>query len=123
MQSIALASIAYEVGYKVGDTSSIFLSRVKAYLNDRYDDCLMRTQATMWSISSTASLADAAIPQLGLGRVIADGATADAYDAKRQFQKAAKYEQKYQWELANFVISQPWTQINASFSRYDFHEE
>ena len=124
MQNIALASLAYEVGDKVGDPSTAFTTRVKTWLNERYDDAYMRGAfATTWSLASSAPLGDADIPLLGLGLVIKTGAIADAWDAKRQFTKAAKYETKYEFALGNFIISKPWTQVLASFSRYEYHEE
>lgn len=118
MVNKVIATLAYEIAYKVGDTTSAFLARIKDYLNDRYDDCLFRSGSTIWAISSTARLTDADIPTLGLGEVIKDGATADAYDAKRQFNKASKYEQKYEYRLGSFIITQPWTLICASVDRY-----
>jgi len=121
MQNMALASIASEIGGRIGDTSTTFLAKIKLYLNDRYDNALMRSQATAWTIASTAALADGGIPTLGLGKVIREGATADAYDAKRQFKKAAKFEKKYEYELANYIISGDSNLLNASFSRYGYH--
>jgi len=118
MVNKCLATLSYEVGFLVGDTSTTFLARIKDFLNDRYDDVLFRSGSTIWSLVSTGRLTDASIPTLGLGEVIKDGATANAYDAKRQFGKSAKYEQKYEYRLGNFIISQPWTLICASVDRY-----
>lgn len=122
MVNKVLATLAYEIGWKVGDTSTAFLDRVKDFLNDRNDDAIMRTGATIWTIASLARLSDTDIPTLGLGEVIKDGATADAYDQKRQFQKAAKYEQKYEYRLGTYVTTQPWTLINASVGRYEAYD-
>lgn len=121
MQYIALASLAYEVGDKVGDTSDTFLTRVKRFLNDRYDDALMRSGVTMWIMASTGTLGSSDIPLLGLGKVIKEGGLADAWEAKRQFSKASVYESKYEFALANFVISKDYTQFNISMSRYGYH--
>lgn len=123
MVNKCLATIAYEVSYRVGDTTTAFLARIKDFLNDRYDDALMRTQATQWTMASMARLGDSDIPQLGLGEVIKEGATADAWDSKRQYGKSQKHESKFEWKLANFIIAGDWQQINASFSRYAAHEE
>ena len=117
----ALASISYEIGGLVGDTSSDFMTKVKIYLNDRYSDSLMRTQATMWTMASLGALADSGIPTLGLGEVIKAGATADAYDTKRAFTKSAKYEKKYDFMLSNFIIAGDSNRLLASFSRYGYH--
>ena len=121
MRQIALASIAWEVGGLVGDTSSDFLTKIKTYLNNRYSDALMRSCATMWTMASLAALGDSEIPLLGLGEVIREGATADAYETKRQFNKASRYEQKYEFRLANFIISGDYNRLLASFSRYGYH--
>lgn len=118
MVNKVIATLAYEVGFKVGDTSVSFLARIKDFLNDRNDDVLFRSCATLWAIASTARLGDTDIPTLGLGEVIKEGATADAYDAKRQFQKAAKYEQKYEYKLGSFVIAGNPNLIVASVDRY-----
>ncbi len=119
MQYQALATLAYEVGEMVGDTSTTFLSRVERYLNNRYDDALVRTGATIWSLASSASLGSSEIPMLGIGRIIREGATADAYYAKRQFQKAGVFEQKYEFALSNFVIAGNYNTLNLSTARYD----
>lgn len=119
----ALASIAFEVGDIVGDTSSAFITRVQRFLNNRYSDVLMRSCATMWTMASRASLGSTDIPTLGMGEIIQAGATADAWETKRQFSKAAKYEQKYDFMLGNFIISGDNNRILASFDRYDFHDD
>ena len=121
MQYIALASLAYEVADRVGDTSTTFLTRVKRYLNDRYDDALMRSGISMWTMASTAALGDSDIPILGLGKVIKEGGIADAWDAKRQFAKSAVHENKYEFALANYIISQDYTQFLISMSRYGYY--
>ena len=122
MVNKVLATLAYEAGFLVGDTSTSFLARIKDFLTDRNDDAIFRSGATIWSIASTARLGDTDIPTLGLGEVIKDGAIADAYDAKRQFNKASKYEMKYEYKLGSFIINQPWTLINASVSRYEAYD-
>ena len=121
MQYSALASLSYEVGDKIGDTSAAFLARVQRWMNDRYDDALMRTGITMWTMASTAALGSADMPTLGLGKVIRDGATADALLAKRQYAKSDTYETKYETGIANFIISQDFTMFNISMSRYGYH--
>ena len=118
MQYQALASLAFEVGENVGDASAAFLVRVERYLNNRYDDALLRSGATMWSGASSASLASAGIPNLGLGKVIREGATADAWYAKRQFAKAEVFERKYEFGLMNFIISGDYQQFNISMARH-----
>lgn len=118
MLNQALASLAFEVGDLVGDTSTAFLTRAKRYLNNRYDDVLLRSGATMWTGASTAELGDTDIPTLGLGKVIREGATADAYYAKRQFQKAQTFEQKYEFALANYIISGDYNLFNISMVRH-----
>lgn len=122
MVNKVLATLAYEIGYTVGDTSTSFLARVKDYLNDRNDDAIFRSGATIWTLASLARLNDTDIPTLGLGEVIKSGAMADAYDAKRQFQKAAKYEQKFEYKLGSFIMTQPATLINASVGRYEAYD-
>lgn len=122
MVNKVLATLAYEVGFKVGDTSPTFLARVKDFLNDRNDDAIFRSGATIWSIASTARLGDTDIPTLGLGEVIKEGALADAWDAKRQYNKAAKHDLKYEYKLGSFIITQPATLINASVSRYEAYD-
>lgn len=121
MLNKALASISYEVGEKVGDTSASFLTRINTDLNDRYSDALMRTGATMWSMASLGALGSSDVPLLGLGEVIKAGAIADAYDAKRAFSKSAKYEKKYDFMLGNFIISGDYNRLLVSFSRYGYH--
>lgn len=121
MQYSALASLSYEVGDKIGDTTATFLARVQRWMNDRYDDALMRSGITMWTMASTGTLGSSDMPTLGLGKVIRDGATADALMAKRQYAKAATYETKYETGLANFIISQDFTMFNISMSRYGYH--
>ena len=121
MINTALASTAYEIGAKIGYTDSTFLTKVKTYLNDRYDDALMRSGATMWTMASMAALGDGDVPTLGLGKVIKAGATADAYEDKKQFSKSAKFEQKYEVALANFIISGDYNRFLASFGRYAYH--
>lgn len=121
MQYQALASLASEVGDLVGDTSSAFMTKVKNFLNDRYDDALMRSGSTTWTMVSMASLADSGVPLLGLGKVVKEGAIADAWMAKRQYSKAAVHENKYEFALANFIISGDYTQFNVSMSRYGYH--
>ena len=122
MVNKVLATLAYEAGFLVGDTSTSFLARIKDFLNDRNDDAVFRSGATIWTLATTPRLGDADIPTLGLGEVIKDGAIADAYDAKRQFNKASKYEMKYEYKLGSFIINQPWTLINASVSRYEAYD-
>ena len=121
MQYQALASLAYEVSDFVGDTSTTFLTRVKRFLNDRYDDALMRSGISMWTMASTASLGNTDIPTLGLGKVIKEGAIADAWAVKRQYTKAAVHENKYEFALANYIQSQDYTQFNISMSRYGYY--
>lgn len=120
MQSQVLATIAYEVGSLVGDTSASFLTRIKVFLNDRYDDAFMRCNVTQWTNASSAGMGDSDIPYLGLGKVIKQGAISDAFAAKKQFNKAAVYENKYEFALGNFVISGDWQQFNVSLSRYGY---
>jgi hypothetical protein len=122
MVNKVLATLSYEVGFMVGDTSTTFLARIKDFLNDRNDDAIFRSGATIWSIASTARLGDTDIPTLGLGEVIKVGAISDAYDAKRQPQKAAKFLQAYEYKLGSFIINQPWTLINASVGRYEAYD-
>jgi hypothetical protein len=119
MHQIALASLAFEVGERVGDTSAAFLTKIKTFLNDRYDDALLRCGATMWSGASLSALGDSDIPLLGLGKVIKEGGIADAWATKRQYNKSTVHEQKYEFALSNYVISQDYTQFNISFSRYE----
>jgi hypothetical protein len=118
MQYQALASLAYEVGQNVGDTSTTFLARINGFLNDRYDDALLRSGATSWTGASLSALGDSDIPILGLGKVIKQGATADAWYAKKQYQKATVHDQKYEFALANFVISGDYNTFNISVCRY-----
>lgn len=118
MQNIALASLAYEIGEDVGDTTTTFMTKVKRYLNDRYDDALMRSGATMWTGASLSALGDSAYPTLGLGKVIKQGAIADAWYSKRQYQKANVFEQKYEYALANFIISGDYNTFNISMCRH-----
>jgi hypothetical protein len=122
MHNKVLATLAYEVSYRVGDTSASFIAKVKDFLNDRYDDVMLRSAATIWTNASTARLGDTDIPTLGLGEVIKEGAIADAWDAKRQFAKSTKFEAKFEFKLANFIISEPFTRFNISIGRYDYHE-
>ncbi len=121
MQNKALASIAFEIGDKLGDTGSNFLTQVKNFLNERYDDALLKIGATTWSIASTATLGDSDVPLLGLGAIIKHGATSDGYEKKRQFAKAAKSEQKYARSLGDYIISGDPNQFLPSFSRYGYH--
>ena len=122
MVNKCIATLAYEVGYLVGDTTTSFLARIKDFLNDRNDDAVFRSGATIWAIASTARLGDSDIPTLGLGEVIKAGATADAYDNKRQFQKSAKYLQTYEYKLGSFIISGNPQLICASVSRYEAYD-
>lgn len=119
MQYQALASLAYEVGDFVGDSSATFLTKCKRYLNNRYDDVMLRSGATVWSGASTAALGDSEMPTLGMGKVIREGATADAFYFKRQFQKGNVFEQKYEFALANYIISGDQNTLNLSFARYE----
>jgi hypothetical protein len=119
MQYQALASLAFEVGETVGDTDTGFLTRINRYLNNRYDDALLRSGATTWTGASLASLGAGDIPTLGMGKVIREGATADAFYAKRQFAKAQVFEQKYEFALANFIQSGDYNNFNISMARYD----
>lgn len=119
MRDLALASLAYEVGDIIGDTSAAFLTRVQRYLNNRYDDAMLRSGATTWTGASLAELSGSDIPVLGLGKVIREGATADGWYAKRQFAKAQTYEQKYEFALANYIISGDYNNFNISMSRYE----
>ena len=75
----------------------------------------------MWTMASLSALSSSSVPTLGLGEVIKAGATADAYDDKRQFTKSAKYEKKYDFMLGNFIISGDYNQFLTSFSRYGYH--
>jgi hypothetical protein len=118
MQVQALATIAYEVGDFVGDTSTEFMVKVKRYLNNRYEDALLRCGATMWTGASLGTLGDSDIPLLGLGKVIREGATSDALFQKRQYSKATVHDQKYEFALANYIISGDSNQFNISFCRY-----
>ena len=119
MQIQALASIAFEVGDEVGDTSTAFLTRIERYLNQRYDDVLLRSGATTWTCASTGTLGSSDIPTLGLGHVIRQGGLADACYAKRQFAKANVFEQKYEFALANFIQSGDYNNFNISMARYE----
>lgn len=126
MQAQVLATIAYECGSLVGDTSTSFLAKIKVFLNDRYDDALMRSGATTWAYGSgatySAALGDTSLPILGLGKVIKQGGISDAWAAKRQFNKAAVYDNKYEFALKNFIISGDYQQFNVSLSRYGYLE-
>ena len=119
MVNKVLATLAYESAFVVGDTSTFFIARVKDFLNDRYDDCLVRIGATAWTTASTARLGDSDIPLLGLGEVIKMGAMADAYAQKRQGQKSAGYEQKYEYKLGTYIMSGDFNRFNCSVGRYD----
>ena len=88
MQNTALASIAFEIGDKIGDTTTNFTTRIKTFLNDRYDEVLFKIGATLWCIASTATLGDADIPLLGTGMIIRHGATSDAYEKKTIFKSS-----------------------------------
>jgi hypothetical protein len=118
MLNIALASLAYEVGGKVGDTSSAFMTKIKRWLNDRYEDALLRSGATMWTGASMAALGDSDVPTLGLGKVIKEGAVANAWEAKRQYENAGVHEQKYELALANYIASGDFNLFNISMARY-----
>lgn len=118
MRNQALASLAAEVGDKVGDTSAAFIARIKIWLNDRYEDALLRSGATMWTGASLAALADSDVPILGLGKVIKQGALAEAWEKKRQYKKAGVHEGKYEFALANYIISGDYNLFNISMSRY-----
>jgi len=118
MQYHALASLAFEVGDMVGDTSTAFLTKTKRYLNNRYDDVQLRSGATAWTGASSATLGDSDIPTLGMGKIIREGATADAYYTKRQFQKATTFEQKYEFALANYIISGDYNLFGTSMVRH-----
>lgn len=122
MISKALASLAYETGQRIGDTSSIFLTKIKTYLNDRYSDFQMRVGSTMWCLASTGALGDSDVPMLGAGEVIKLGALADGWEDKRHMNKGAKYNMDYERKLADFIISGQFTQFNISVYRYTAHE-
>ncbi len=121
MLNKALASIAFEIGNKIGDTSSTYLAKVSVYLNERYSDSLMRSGATIWTMASMAELGASGVPVVGLGEVIKAGATADAYEDKRNFLKSAKFEDKYTFALENYIIAGDQNRFLPSFGRYTYH--
>ena len=121
MRQIALASLAYEIADDIGDTGTAFQTQIKRYLNKRYSDALYRSGATMWTGASLADLADGGIPVLGLGEVIEEGAMADGLTKKRQYTKAAKFEQKYEFKLANYIIGGDSNRFLGSVGRYTYH--
>ena len=121
MHNTVLASLAYEVGERVGDTSTAFLTKIKTFLNDRYDDVLLRSCATMWTGASLSALGNSDVPLLGTGKIIKEGAISDAWAAKRQYQKSSVHEGKFNFYLANFIQSGDYQQFNISFSRYGYH--
>jgi hypothetical protein len=122
MVNKVLATLAYEVAFKTGDTTTAFIARIKDFLNDRNDDAILRSGATAWTTASLARLGDTDIPTLGLGEVIKEGALADAWDAKRQYGKSQKHEMKFERKLGNYIMSGDFNRINASVGRYDYHE-
>jgi hypothetical protein len=123
MLNRALASIAFEVGDLVGDTNTTFLTRVKRFLNNRYSEVLMRSCATQWTMASLASLGDSSIPTLGMGEVIQEGATADAWRAKRNYSKGVFHDNMFEKKLGDFIISGDYNRFNVSLSRYLGHDE
>ena len=74
----------------------------------------------MWSYASLGEL-NVSSTISDIGDIIELGAIADAWDSKRQFNKASKYEQKYEFALANRIISGEYNMFNTSFSRYDYY--
>jgi len=119
MLNTALASLAFECADMVGDTSTAFMTKCQRFLNNRYEDALLRIGATMWTGASLAGLGGSDIPLLGLGRVIREGATADAWQTKRQFQKSGLFEAKYEKELAQYICSKDPQLFNISMARYE----
>jgi hypothetical protein len=109
------------VGNLVGDTSATFLVKIRTFLNNRYRDAIMRFGATMWSYASLGEVSGAAYFPIDIADVLELGACADAWDVKRQFSKAAKYEQKYEWALANRIIAGDYNMFLTSFYRYAAH--
>lgn len=113
-------TIQYNVADMVGDTSATFLTRIDGFLSNRYRDATMRLGATMWSYASLGEL-NVSSTINDIGDIIEIGAIADAWDAKRQFNKSSKYEKKYEYAIANRVISGDCNRFNTSFSRYDYY--
>ena len=115
------STIVSNVTGMVGDTSATFRARVENWVNMRHRDVMMRCNATMWTHASYGDMGGASIPLLNSGDILEYGAIADAWDAKRQFAKGTKYEQKFEFALAKKVMSGDQNQFLASTSRYGYH--
>lgn len=116
-----IATIESNVGTMVGDTSANFLAKIRIFVNNRWRDTNTRMNGTMWSYASFGDISGATFFPIDYDDILEIGATADAFNIKRQFSKSSRYEQKYEYALANRIISGDSNRFNISFSRYQYH--